>query len=184
MSKEPTNRWAMVRDICAAARELMIVLAMLALILFPVLIRNSLERAGIKSVAGVEFELQTLQESRTELNEALQQVNYLEEQLVAAQSQLQSVASNARSSGNVEASPGLETVSKMLGSMQSQADDTRRTMRRSLDHTDAMIQRAGGQTVLTPPEDLFREFRQTQIPQLRPLSELKGDATSALPLTR
>jgi len=184
MSQEPTNRWAMVRDICAAARELMIVLAMLALVLFPVLIRNSLERAGIKSVAGVEFELQTLQESRAELSEALQQVDYLEEQLVATQSQLQTIAVTARSSGNPEAAPGLETVSKMLGSIQSQAGDTRRTMRRSLDHTDAMIERAGGTTSLTPPEDLFREFRQTHNTQLRPLSELTEDAKMDLPRTR
>lgn len=94
MTDKP-SRWANLRDICSAVREMVIVIAMLVLLIAPSFVKDSLERAGIRSVAGVEFDMDNLAQSRDELDAALAQIDTLRNQLTTAQQQVQGLAESS-----------------------------------------------------------------------------------------
>lgn len=169
------NRWANLRDICSAVREMVIVAAMLVLLVAPSFVRDSLERAGIRSVAGVEFDMENLAQSRDELDAALATVDSLKSQLEIAQQQVQGLAESSPAiapspsiapmiAGNDSVlrsspSPSLASVSRLLSSMQNQADETDQSLRRSKLHTDHFLEQAGKRINLTPPDILFGNKR-------------------------
>jgi hypothetical protein len=173
MTDQPStpNRWANLRDICSAIREMVLVGAMLVLLVAPSFVRDSLERAGIRSVAGVEFDMENLAQSREELDSALAMVETLKSQLDVAQQQVQGLAESSPAiappaslmeptGGGVPMlrsapSPSLASVSRLLSSMQNQADETDQSLRRSKTHTDNFLEHAGRKFQLTPPEVLF-----------------------------
>jgi hypothetical protein len=161
------SRWADLRDFCSAIREVVIVMAILSLIVVPSVVRKALERAGIRSVAGVEFDVETISQSRDELDAALAQIDTLKNQLAMAQQQVQGLAESspatamawAPSGGAAPAervSPSLGSVSKLLASMKAQADETDRSLKRSKVHAEKFLEHAGQQVELTPPNELFR----------------------------
>lgn len=182
MTDKP-SRWANLRDICSAVREMVIVIAMLVLLIAPSFVKDSLERAGIRSVAGVEFDMDNLAQSRDELDAALAQIDTLRNQLTTAQQQVQGLAESspmlapsslapstslampselasptARSAGStmrVAPSPSLASVSRLLASMKDQAEETDRSLRRSKVHADQVLEQASRKMQLTPPQELF-----------------------------
>ncbi len=95
MSETPPSRWSELRDFCAAIRELIVFVAVAALIFAPGVVRNVLERAGIRAFAGVEFDAQTLAEAQSELELARGQMDDLRRQLAMAQGHLGAIASRA-----------------------------------------------------------------------------------------
>jgi len=113
MSDSIVSRFASIRDGFAAIREIILVLAMLALLFTPTTVRQVLQDAGIRSFAGVEFDEETL----VEVENAGDRVAELEEQLVAAKTQLESIAGlNAN-----RIDPRLGSVSRLLSDAQRSA---------------------------------------------------------------
>ena len=88
-------------------RELIIVVGLLALFFTPTTVRSVLDDAGIRSFAGVEFDDRTLDE----VENAGSRVAELEQQLVLAQEQLNSMAK----SPSIQADPRFGTVSAKSG---------------------------------------------------------------------
>ncbi len=192
MSKDsnPPSRWADLRDVCSAIRELVVVIAMILLITVPSIFRTVLERAGIRSVAGVEFDMEPIAKTRDELDAALEQIATLQSQLSNAHDQVLGLVESTpadplstptpypglASSPNAVAgapvasmsepnfapgsrfSPSLQSVSRLLDSMKNQTVQMDRSLRRSKDRTDEILEQSGQQITLTPPEDLFRDM--------------------------
>ncbi|MCC9658198.1 hypothetical protein [Rhodopirellula halodulae] len=115
MEEPQTSSFASVRDGFAAIRELILVLAMLALFLTPSTVREVLQDAGIRSFAGVEFDETTL----AEVENAEARVNELEQQLALAQSQLESIATVSPN----RADPRLGSVSKLLANARQSTSE-------------------------------------------------------------
>lgn len=183
MDKE-NSKWSSLRDFCSAIREVVIVAAMLSLLVVPSTVRGVLERAGIRSVAGVEFDVDAVQQSRAEVDDALKQIASLQQQLAVAYEQVQRLASESRPTTptpNVLAQspmiamtpapqrsggapspqpatgPTFDTVSKLLTSMKDQCDETKFSLKRSREHADRVLEQAGQTIKLTPPDELFGE---------------------------
>lgn len=115
MSDPAANKFASVRDGFAAIREIILVIALLALLFTPTTVREILQDAGIRSFAGVEFDEETL----VEVENAGDRVAELEKQLLAAQTQLETIA-NLNTN---RADPRLGTVSRLLADAQRSASE-------------------------------------------------------------
>ncbi len=135
MSESIPNKYASIRDGFAAIRELIIVLAMLALLFAPATIREILSDAGIRSFAGVEFDEETLDE----VESAHSRVAELEQQLAVAQQQLTSISQSSA----VRADPRFGTVSKMIAEAQQYASETEDDLREAKDKHMELWKRAG-----------------------------------------
>ncbi|TWT79197.1 hypothetical protein CA13_05950 [Planctomycetes bacterium CA13] len=116
MADSTPTKYATLRDGFAATRELIIVLAMLALLVTPETVRDILNDAGIRSFAGVEFDEETLQD----VEQASARVAELEQQLALAQQQINIVSQ----SGEVRADPRLGSISKILSDARSKVAKT------------------------------------------------------------
>ncbi|MBB3208151.1 hypothetical protein FHS27_003978 [Rhodopirellula rubra] len=115
MSDPAANKFASVRDGFAAIREIILVIALLALLFTPTTVREILQDAGIRSFAGVEFDEETL----VEVENAGDRFAELEKQLLAAQTQLETIA-NLNTN---RADPRLGTVSRLLADAQRSASE-------------------------------------------------------------
>lgn len=172
MSEPTPNRWSSLREGCAALRELLIVVAILALLFAPTTVRSVLERAGIRSVAGLEFDASTLNESRDELLVAQAQVDELKNALAATQLQFNQIATTTGNTRN----PKFTEVSEMLAQSRRKLDATENSLGRSRLKQDRVLQQMSAgdmsgsarddanttmtssttaQSVLMPPSDLF-----------------------------
>ncbi|KLU03438.1 putative signal peptide and transmembrane protein [Rhodopirellula islandica] len=132
------------RDGFAAIRELILVLAMLALFLTPTTVREILQEAGIRSFAGVEFDEETL----TEVENAESRVIELETQLALAQSQLESIANISSN----RADPRLGSVSRLLANAQQSASEMSDSLGEAKGKQIELWQRSG-----RPPRSHGRE---------------------------
>ncbi|GAA5507665.1 hypothetical protein [Novipirellula caenicola] len=135
MSDSNSSKYASIRDGFAAIRELIIVMAMLALLFAPATIREILSDAGIRSFAGVEFDEQTLDE----VESAHSRVAELEQQLAIAQQQIDSMSQ----SSVVRADPRFGTVSKMIAEAQQYASETEDDLREVKEKHVELWKRAG-----------------------------------------
>jgi hypothetical protein len=171
-SSNPSSHWADLRDCCSAIREVVIVLTIVSLVVVPSVVRKALERAGIRSVAGVEFDVESFAQSRDELDSALAQIDMLKNQLATAQQQVQGLAESspaiamsvpltAESESSPRFSPSLGSVSRLLASMRTKADETDDSLKRCKVHTEKILEHAATQGDLTPPEELFRNQEQS-----------------------
>jgi peptidoglycan hydrolase CwlO-like protein len=151
MSEPSPSRWSEMRDFCAAVRELMIVAAVVSLLVAPSLVRGTLERAGIRSVAGVEFDAKTLAEAQSELDNAKKQIDQMRNQLASAQQQLNQPTTARLAPGTADPKNG--DVSRILAQMQSSIDDTEV----SLDRSRRLHNKAFGTTELRPIEELMSD---------------------------
>lgn len=140
MSDPSPNRWSNLRDSFAAMREMLIVAAMLALLLTPTSVRSVLERAGIRSVAGVEFDTSTLNQSREELIAAQAQVDELRQELAITQQQFNQVAV---STGNTR-NPKFTEVSELLTKSRRKLDATEGSLGRSRSMQDYLMHKFSG----------------------------------------
>jgi chromosome segregation ATPase len=125
---------------------MLIVIAILALLFTPATIRSVLERAGIRSVAGVEFDVTTLAESQTELAAAQAQINELQTQLSMAETRFtQAVASSGNSRNQ-----SFTAVSDMLSQMHRQADSANDRIHRSRMKQERLAETYSAATELPP----------------------------------
>lgn len=146
---EPTpSTFASVRDGFAAIRELILVLAMLALFLTPTTVREILQDAGIRSFAGVEFDEKTL----TEVENAESRVIELENQLALAQSQLESIAQISPN----RVDPRLGSVSRLLANAQQSASKMSDSLEEAKGKQIELWQRSG-----RPPRNHGRDETST-----------------------
>ena len=139
--------------------------------------------AGIRSLAGVEFDVANIAQSQDDLNAALVQIDELRDQLAVAQQQVHGLATSSASmalqstippapssafpSGGSgpppsprlapagSASPSLSSISRLLATMKNQADETDKSLRRSKGHNERFLEQVGRHVKLTPPEELF-----------------------------
>lgn len=88
MSEEKKSKWSDIRDGFAALRELMILGALLTLLLAPTLVRSILEDAGIRAVAGIEFDVNQFSDAESELEKAKREIAQLSSDLAFVQTQL------------------------------------------------------------------------------------------------
>lgn len=95
------SRWTAIRDACAAARELMIIAAVAAFLLMPQRVQKFLSDSGIRSVAGIEFDLQKFKDAQSELR--------------LAQADLQSIQQALDDAGQVLDQAGTPNVTTPLG---------------------------------------------------------------------
>ena len=116
MTEPAASKYSSLRDGFAAIREMILVLAMLALLFTPTKVRSVLNDAGIRSFAGVEFDEETLDE----VEEAGSRVAELEQQLALVQQQLGSMSQSSA----VRADPKFGMVSKLLADAQLKAAAT------------------------------------------------------------
>jgi hypothetical protein len=140
MSEPVPSRWSNLRDSFAAIREMLIVVAMLALLLTPTSVRSILERAGIRSVAGVEFDTSTLQESHDQLIAAQTQVDELRNELALTQQQFNQVAASTGNTSN----PKYTEVSELLARSRQKLDATDNSLGRSRSMQDYLMKKFSG----------------------------------------
>ncbi len=167
-SDQPVGWWTRAREAAATVRELIVVGALVALVLAPANVRDVLEDARIRSVAGIEFDATTLAESEAQLLASQQKMETLEAQLQEAQTQLASMSSGISRGEMLVRS---QAVSRMLGAAQVSAHDANSSLHHSREIHDQVISKArrNGREVptltprqaeLTPPDQLFGNGRQ------------------------
>lgn len=144
MSETP-SRFADFRDGFAAIREIMIVIAILALILVPNKVRAVLETAGIRSVAGIEFDVQQLTDAQNEIAIAQQEVEQVMQTLETAERDLNTSVAGAGFS------PQNQDVSKMI----SRAKLTTQHASALMDDARNKFEKATDNIKLKSPDQLF-----------------------------
>ncbi len=98
---ESKTRWSELRDLFAATREAMIVTAVLLILLAPSVVRGSLQRAGITSFAGVEFDMEDVLDAGQQVAIAESQVAKLSLQLSNVEQQLGDLSVSGRAAAGV-----------------------------------------------------------------------------------
>ena len=139
MSQQPPSKFADLRDSFAALREFLVVVAVLSILFAPGRVRSILADAGIRSLAGVEFDTKALAESEAEVEQARSHIDQLKNQLAAAQQELDKAAF---ASGKFY-DPGLDTVSQILANAQRATIDMETNLNRSRAKTSDILQRHG-----------------------------------------
>lgn len=105
------SRWAAIRDACVAARELMIIAAVAAFLLMPQRVQKFLSDSGIRSVAGVEFDLQKFKDAQSELR--------------LAQADLQSIQQALDEAGQVLGQAGPPAATAPVGEVMARSQSER-----------------------------------------------------------
>lgn len=139
MSKRPASQSARLRDSFAAIREFIVVLAMLSLLLAPGRVKQVLHDAGIRSLAGVEFDTKALAESDAEMEKARNHVQHLMAQLEAVHQEL---AQATQQSGQFY-DPGIDTALQHLADAQKTTIQTEMNLNRSRAKRRDMLERLG-----------------------------------------
>ena len=124
----PISRWTSIRESATTVREVIIAISLIALLFTPTKVRGLLEDAGIRSVAGIEFDATSLAESEAELLATQEMIDSLESQLGEAQTQLASISQ--------QDSPGLTAikvgkVSRLLTTTQDMTHDAKESVKHS-----------------------------------------------------
>ena len=160
MSKreDQSSRWSELRDLFAATREAMIVMAIVLVLVAPSVVRGSLQRAGITSFAGVEFGVQEVVDAGKVVADAESQVASLSNQIASVEARLDSLSSEGRSAQPEE----IREIASAMQSLKSQAASVDQSLMKSTRKIDRAIQ-------LMPPEKLRelseRNARQEMIQQ-------------------
>jgi len=139
VSQQPSSKFADLRDSFAALREFMIVVAMLSIVFAPNRVKAILGGAGIRSLAGVEFDTTALAESEAEVEKARSHIDRLKNQLVAAQQELE----KATFASGKFYDPGFDTVSQILANAQRATIETETNLNRSRAKTSDILERHG-----------------------------------------
>ncbi len=126
MSTEPT-RYSNLRDSFTALREFIIVVAMLSLLFAPDRVKNILNDAGIRSLAGVEFDTTALEESEAAVEAAQDHILELQHELKLVKHEL----SKAADSHGILAHFDLENAIEHLDRAQRQTIETEMNLSRS-----------------------------------------------------
>jgi Sec-independent protein translocase protein TatA len=179
---QTSNPWATLRDAVAACRELMIIAAVAACLLMPSRVQQFLSEAGIRSVAGVQFDARKFKDAQAEMMVAQTDLQTIQEtlnQLGQAFQELDSTASVARTrslnglepglSGSLLAEANLSSatlaanrIRTLLKNAQSQSQQ----VQSRLEHADQLTRQSLPSQVLVAPEVLFG--RSAQVPRTLP----------------
>lgn len=89
MSDTSFSRWTPIRETCVAFREISIVVGILLLLFTPSTVKRILERAGIRSVAGIEFDVEELSQVEEETLQAKTLLVELEQKLEALAAEIE-----------------------------------------------------------------------------------------------
>lgn len=134
MSQEPPSRYANLRDGVAALREFLIVAAVLSILFAPNRVKNVLEDAGIRSLAGVEFDARSLAESEADVQQAHRHIKNLQQELKFALANLSEAAGTGAS---------FDDAIKHLATAQRATIETEMNLNRSQQKTSDILQRHG-----------------------------------------
>ncbi len=157
--EDSRNRWSELRDLFAATREAMIVTAVLLILLAPSVVRGSLERAGITSFAGVEFNMQEVVDAGQQVEFAEQQVALLSQQLANVERQLAALSNAGRPARPDE----IRALANSVQSLKAHASEANQSLTQTTETFDRAIQ-------LMPPEKL-RELSERNRRRTWPTSE-------------
>ncbi|WP_417735113.1 hypothetical protein [Rosistilla oblonga] len=149
MKNEKSGMWAELRDGCAAVREVAIVGAIVLLLVAPTSFHSILERAGISSVAGVEFDLDAIEEANQQTSDAASEVDYVKEQLAMLQQQISAQATRSQS-------PEMLGLARSVNGLEKRLDHAKNSLGQAAVgvHSSVPARHRGG---LTPPDELFKE---------------------------
>lgn len=164
------SHWTNMRDGFAAIRELMIVLLILAFLLMPQRIQKFLHDAGVRSVAGVEFDWQKFKNAQAQIDLAKSDMQEVQIQLNTVSTllgQLQnseppaarSLPSMSALSENLDDSPRTVDVDRLMRSLetaQSKSQEIDQRLQRAQQYSHDILTNP----VLTPPEQLFGKQQQ------------------------
>ncbi len=140
---QPKTRWSELRDLFAATREAMIVIAIVLVFAAPSVVRGSLQRAGITSFAGVEFGMEEVVDASQQVALAEQQVAMLSQQLASVETQLQALSTTGRSANPEE----VRQLASAVRGLKSRTDSVDNSLMKTTRKIDQAIQ-------LMPPEKL------------------------------
>ncbi|QDS87420.1 hypothetical protein EC9_15980 [Rosistilla ulvae] len=164
MAKEKSGMWAELRDGCAAVREVAIVGAIVLLLVAPTSFHSILERAGISSVAGLEFDVDAIEEANQQTSDAASEVDYVKEQLAVLQQQISEQAARSQS-------PAMHGLARTVNGLEQRLDHAKTSLgQAAVGVHDSVPARHRG--MLTPPDELFKrsspEEKTSQLPQALP----------------
>ena len=142
-SDDSKTRWSEIRDLFAATREAMIVTAVLLVLFAPSAVRGSLQRAGITSFAGVEFDMEDVLDAGQQVAIAESQVAKLSLQLSSVEQQLADLSVSGRSASSAE----LREIADSVHSLKNQASEANQSLSNTTQSIDRAIQ-------LMPPAQL------------------------------
>ncbi len=158
---ESKTRWSELRDLFAATREAMIVTAVLLILLAPSVVRGSLQRAGITSFAGVEFDMEDVLDAGQQVAIAESQVAKLSLQLSNVEQQLADLSVSGRAASSEE----LREIANSVHSIKNQASEGNQTLSNTTQSIDRAIQ-------LMPPDQLrelaAKNARRQEVQQRQP----------------
>jgi len=123
-----------IRESLTAARELVIVMAIVLLVAWPSLVKSCLERAGIRSIAGLEFDWEELVAANEETQMAEETVNNVVVELQSVSQQL-----NELSQQRNPDSSQLAALSSNLANLESKAREADAILSRSITTRDKLI---------------------------------------------
>ncbi len=157
------SKWTVFRDACTAVRELLLIVAVAAFLLMPQRVQQFLTDAGIRSVAGIEFDLQKFKDAQSELRLAQSGMAEIQEELNTVNRALfaeaapaplgsQRLSENSVLSAN-RSGPTVDVV-QLRRSIQA-AQERGQSIERHLKRADQMSRQAVPTEVLTSPEVVF-----------------------------
>lgn len=151
MANEKVGMWAELRDGCAAVREVAIVGAIVLLLVAPTSFHSILERAGISSVAGLEFDLDAIETANQQTHDAATDVDYVKEQLALLQRQISEQAGRDKS-------PAMFGLARSVDALEKRLDKATTSLGQAAAGVhDSVPARHRG--MLTPPEELFKGLK-------------------------
>jgi len=159
------SHWTNLRDGFAAVRELMIVLLIVAFLLVPQRIQQFLHDAGVRSVAGVEFDWQKFKDAqnqielaKTDMQEVHVQLNTVSSLLAQMQSTDAIPSPSVPTSLNTDLDRNrppttldVDRLLKTIDTARSKSQDIDQRLQQARQYS----QDAWTQPVLVPPEQLF-----------------------------
>ncbi len=126
-----------IRESLAALRELAIVAAIALLVAWPSLVKSTLEKAGVRSVAGLEFDWEQLAEANEEAQVAERTVSAVTVELESVSKQLSSLSTQSQPDVNE-----LRALSSTVARLKNQTREADATLSRSIATHDRIIKKA------------------------------------------
>ncbi len=133
------SRYSNLRDSFTALREFIVVVAMLSLLFVPGRVRAVLDDAGIRSLAGVEFDTQELEKSERAVEDAQRNVAKLRRELSIVKDSL----FQAKQTQGIQARFDLEDAFAHLDTAQREIIETEANLNQCAETNLNILQRHG-----------------------------------------
>ena len=148
-ANEKKSFWSELHDGCAAIREVAIVTAIVLLLVAPQSIHSILDRAGVTSVAGVQFNVGAIEEANQQTHDAALEVEYVK-------TQLESIEAELRRYADVNRSPSMQALAKSVSGLEEKLDHAKGNLGRAASTVQQSVPEKYRRR-LTPPEVLFKD---------------------------